>query len=79
MFTDEIASWHFKNSPNVCYSYLGNPVGSWVSLVLLTKSESNLDGLEGGVGRDGVVVAVGFNGDVGLGGSNDVSLDHANI
>jgi hypothetical protein len=31
------------------------------------------------VGRHGVVVAVGFNGDVGLGGSNDVSLDHANI
>ena len=59
--------------------YVGFLVGSGVGLVLLAKGEGNLNGLEGGDGGDSVVVAVDFDDNVGLGGSNDVALDHANI
>ena len=53
--------------------------GSRISFVLLSDGERDLDGLEGSDGADGVVVAVDLNQDVGLGGSNNVALEHANI
>ena len=60
-------------------TYGGGLVSSGVSLVFLSQGEGDLDGLEGGDGGDGVVVAVGLDHDVRLGGSDHISLEHANI
>jgi len=59
-------------------NYLGNSVSSGISFVFLSKGESDLDGLEGGVGGDGVAVAIDLHGDVRLGVGNHISLDQAN-
>ena len=68
-----------KNCPRRNCIYVGFLVSSRVSFVLLSKSERDLDGLEGGDCGDCVVVASVLNDDVGLGGGNDVALQHANI
>ncbi len=60
-------------------NYLGFFVSSRVSLILLAKGEGDGDVLDGGVGGHGVVVSVNHDGDVGLGGGNDVAFENANI
>ena len=59
-------------------NYLGSPASSGISFVLLAQGELDGDGLEGGVGGEGVVVAIGLDGDVRLGASDDAAQGHAN-
>ena len=60
-------------------TYSCHSVGSRVQIELLLERKLCLDGLEGGDGRDDVIVAVDLHVDVRLGGHYGRSLDEADI